>query len=173
MARIIRLAALLVVGFALVSPALALQQGLSFQFRQYDTHKEFEDRPFVDGDLGYGLAYEIRDVYGSWQLGALYTPDAGEDNTYDYAVTPFLNLIIKDRIFLAGLGIQKDYLPKTDTTSDDWTPLYWDLMLGLEIPIGRSLALTGMAVYDFERWGDIGKFGFDDVEFAAALTLLF
>lgn len=173
MRHALRLAALLLLGLVLASPALAIQQGLSVQFRQYDIHKEFEDRPFVDGDFGYGLAYEIRDVYGFWQLGTLYVSDAGEDDTYDYVVTPFLNLAVKDRYFLAGLGIAKDYLPETDTNSDDWTSLYWNAMLGLEIPLGQNLAVTGKAVYDFEHWGDLGKFGFDDVEFAAALTFLF
>ncbi len=163
---------LLLMSLVLASPALAVQQGLSAQFRQFDTHQKFDSRPFVDGDFGYGLAYEIRDEYGFWQVGSLYTPDAG-DRTYDYAVTPFLNLFLKDRIFLAGVGIAKNYLPKTDTNSDDWTPLYWNARLGLELPIGPNLALTGMAVYDFERWGDINKFKFDDAEFAAAVSLLF
>lgn len=173
MRHVIRLSALLLVGFALASPALAIQQGLSAQFRQYDIHEKFTDRPFADGDFGYGVAYELRDVYGYWQLGALYTANVGKSNTYDYAVTPFLNLVVKDRIFIAGLGIAKDYLPETDTTDDDWTDLYWNVMLGLEVPLGKSLAVTGKAVYDFENLDDIAQFRFDDVEFAAALTLIF
>ncbi|MFO7535168.1 MAG: hypothetical protein R6X19_05720 [Kiritimatiellia bacterium] len=164
--------ALLLAGVA-AAPAFALQSGVSTQVRQFDNHKEFADRPFAHGDYGYGLAYEIRDVKGSWQLGALYTPDAGEDDAYDYAVTPFINMFFRDRIFIGGMGANITYLPKTDTEDEEWGDVYWNFLMGLEFPLGKHLALSGLALYDFENWDDLNKFDFDDVEFAVALTLLF
>ncbi len=167
-----RLTLILLAGLALASPAMALQQAVSGQVRQFGTHKNFEDRPFANGDFGYGAAYEIRDTMGYWQIGALYTPDAGSDSDIDYAVTPFLNLMIKDKIFLAGLGIDKTYMSRS-SGDDDWTDVYWTILTGLEFPISQHLSLTGLAVYDLNRLGKLGDFRFDDVEFAAALNLLF
>lgn len=176
MSRRLAIAVALLLGCAAATPVFAIQSGLSTQVRQFDNHTNFEDRPFAKDDYGYGLAYEIRDVKGGWQLGALYTPDAGGKNgkeEYDYAITPFLNMFFKDRIFIGGLGMDKTYLPDTDTAGDEWTDLYWNFLLGLEFPLGKKLSVSALAIYDFEGWHQLGDFEFDDIEFAAALTLLF
>jgi len=169
-----RIALAMLITLAFAAPARAIQQGLSLQGRQYSEHRKFQRRPFDDGDFAYGAAYELRDAMGFWQLGARYTPNAGPDNRYDYIVTPFLNLVFRDQIFLGGIGIQKDYLPKTDTTDDEWTDLYYNVILGLGIPLGRRLELQALAFYDFNHVGKmIGDFDFDDVEFGVSLSVLF
>lgn len=158
----------------LALPAGAFQQGLSVQYRQYAAHPEFAERPFDDGNFGYGVAYELRDEMGFWQIGARYTPDAGADEQYDYVVTPFLNIFFRDRLALAGIGILKDYLAETDTTDADWTDLYYNLILGIAVPVGNRLEVQAMAVYDFDDWGRLFKdFAWDEVEFAFSLALLF
>jgi hypothetical protein len=171
MTRSTSCALLLLAGLLAASPAFAIQQGVSGQVRQYGTHRYFEDRPFVGGDIGYGAAYEIRDEMGFWQLGALYIPDAGTDSTYDYAATPFLNLIIKERSFLLGVGILQTYT--SGSADDEWSDLYWNLLTGLEFPVGDRLSVTGLAIYDFEGWNTLNDFRFEDVEFAASLNFLF
>ncbi len=169
-----RFAPLCLAALVLASPAWAIQQALSLQARQYTAHAKFEDRPFDDGDFGYGLAYELRDTMGFWQLGARYIPDAGEDQLYDYVVTPFLNVVFRDRLFLAGFGIQKDYLAETDTTDDDWTDLYYSFIMGLGIPLGSRMELQALAFYDFDQWGKlVNDFELDEVEFGLSLAFSF
>lgn len=170
----LRLAVFLLAGFAAAAPSFAsLQQAVSLQARQYSHLSAFPDRPFADGDIGYGVAYELHDEMGFWQLGARYTPNCGVSNAYDYAITPFLNIFFKDRIFLAGFGIEKTYTPKNDTQNSDWSKLYYNFILGLDIPIGTHLDLQGLAFYDFDRFDKLKDFKFSDVEFAVALILLF
>jgi hypothetical protein len=169
----LRLSALCLSAIVLAMPAFAIQQGVSTQVRKYGTHREFEDRLFTGDDYGYGAAYELRDDKGAWQLGAFYAPDVGRDDEIDYVITPYLSVILKDRLFMAGLGVDQGYVAEYGDQDAEWTDLYWHALMGLEFPLGKRLAVSGMAIYDYEHWDELDGFDFDDVEFAAALTLLF
>lgn len=170
----LRVTVLILAALALVLPADAkIEQGISAQVRKYGTHREFEERPFAGDDFGYGAAYELRDEKGSWQLGALVAPDAGRDDEIDYVITPFLSMILRDRLLMAGLGVDQGYIAEHGDRDAEWTDLYWHLLMGIEYPLGKRYAVSGMAIYDFEDWGALDRFDFDDVEFAVALTMLF
>jgi hypothetical protein len=169
-----RLAVFLLAGCLLAASSDgAIHQALSGHVRQFDNHRHFDDRPFAKDDFGYGLSYAVGDDKGRWQLGSLYTPDAGKGDTeLDYALTPFLNLVFKDKYFLVGMGISQTFMSAKEG-DDDWTDLYWNVLTGLEFPVTKRISLAGLAIYDYEEWGKLGDFAFDDVEFAAVLNLLF
>ena len=139
--------------------------------RYHVEHSVYDDLPFEDGDLTYTLSYEYHDAAGYWQLMVGYTPEVGDGDVVDYVITPQLNLIIQDRIFLAGTGIMSDYIQSVEE-GGDWGDIYWQLMLGFEIPIG-PVKLEAMAYYPFDKWGNIPDFDFNDVEFGGSIKFYF
>ncbi len=134
-------------------------------------HSVMKDLPFEDGDITYTASYEYHDAAGYWQLMVGYTPDVGDGDVIDYVITPQLNLIIQDKIFLAGTGILGSYISDKETGSD-WTDVYWQLMLGLEIPVG-PLSIEAMASYQFDKWGNLSDFEFDDITYGGSLKFYF
>ncbi len=166
----------LVAMVALCPKFVNAQSGVSAGVRQHVLHSVFEELPFEDGDLTYTLGYEYHDKNGYWQLLVGYTPDLSneelgiDDIAVDYVITPQLNLIFQDGVFLAGTGILGSYIETEE--EGDWTDIYWQLMLGLEIPLG-ALSLEAMAYYPFESWGDIDDFDFDDVEYGGSIKYRF
>ena len=152
------------------------QSGVSAGVRQHIMHSEFEELPFEDGDLTYTIGYEYHDKHGYWQLLVGYTPEVGieelglDEMATDYVITPQLNLIIQDGVVLAGAGILKSYIETEDDS--DWTDIYWQIMLGFEIPLG-AIRLELLAYYPFETWGDIDEFSGSDIEFGGSIKYLF
>jgi hypothetical protein len=152
--------------------------------RRHVQHTAYEDYPYGDGDLSYTIAYEYHDAAGYWQLMVGFTPDVeartedegdgtGEEDegtVVDSIITPQINLMIEDRMWLAGVGILSDYIETSEDT--EWSDIYWQVMLGLLIPLG-NLELEVLAYYPFEDWGTIGDFDVDDIEFGASIKFLF
>jgi hypothetical protein len=54
----------------------------------------------------------------------------------------------------------------------DWTSVYWQLMLGFEIPLG-PVKLEMMAYYPFEGFSDLDDFDFSDIEYGGSLKYYF
>jgi len=138
--------------------------------RWHVNHTVFEELPFDDGDLSYGLAYEYHDEAAYWQLAVHYTPDAGTNGT-DYVVTPQINLIFKDRIWRLGVGALDSYVAAEDG-GGDWGDVYWQLLTGLNLPLFR-FQLNANAFYVFESWSDLDDFDTDDLEYGFWLTYPF
>ena len=144
--------------------------GLGAQYQV--EHTDIDDLPFADGDITYTAAYEYHDMGGCWQLMVGYTPDITGTNNADYAITPQLNLIMQDKIFLGGVGVLGSYIESTDT-GGDWTDVYWQMMLGLEVPIG-PVKLEAMAYYQFSEWSDFfSGFEFDELVYGGSLKYYF
>jgi hypothetical protein len=168
---------LLILGGVLVSLTLgtsllaAGKNSIGIGGRYQVDHSAFEELPFDDGDISYGVNYEYQEDAAFWQLGVLYTPEVGGTNSADYVVTPQINLMLKDDIWRGGIGALMSYI-KDDNGEDDWTDLYWQLHLGVAIPIG-PLSLTALAHYVFEDYGEIKDFDFDDLEYGAWLSYQF
>tara|TARA_B100000809_G_scaffold71165_1_gene68773 strand:- start:34 stop:549 length:516 start_codon:yes stop_codon:yes gene_type:complete len=153
----------------LVSPAFAKSAGkISIGARQHVEHSAFNELPFVDDDISYGLAYEGRDQNAIWQLAVTYTPELDGSELLDYALTPQLNLLAIDRQWRTGLGILQTYV-ETDTDSE-WTDLYWQFLFGINLGDPSSFDLQIMANYVFESWSDISDFEGNDIEFSVWLS---
>lgn len=152
--------------------AAAPSHNLAVGVLQHKEHSAFEMLPFVDDDLGYGLAYEYREAGSAyWQFGAWYTDSPGEGKwEQDYAVTPQINLIFEDRAFRAGFGALATYLAGNEFLETAWTDLYWHFILGLGIPLGPSFRLEVSAYYAFEAFDELSDFEWDDIEFGAWLS---
>ena len=71
-----------------------------------------------------------------------------------------------------GLGILSTYT-KNSVGKDGWMDLYWQWVLGLNVPLGSRLSIQANAYYVFESWSRLNKFAFDDVEFGGFLTYKF
>ena len=138
--------------------------------RYYGDHSAYTNRPFQKDDIGVGLSYEYREATGFWQIGLEFCSRPGTW-TEGYTLTPFLNLCFQDRWLFAGLGIRKPYL--LDTDDDGWSDLYYNWLLGLEVPLGSRLSVNITGIYDFYKWQELDEFKFRDVEASAGLTYRF
>ncbi len=173
---------LLAILLSLTGPLFAQQRGrsrgrssnntsASAGIRRHTTHSEFPELPFERRDMSYSLAWEIHDQNGFWQLGAFYTPDAGNaTNDISYVVTPFINLLLKDRGWVAGVGALSSYVVMEE--EKEWTSIYWQFLLGFSIPVGQ-LELDIMGFYPFKSWGRVRDFRTGDLEFGGSLRYRF
>jgi hypothetical protein len=164
----------LILGLAVASSRVALaevSQSFDVGAKQHRDHSKFEALPYGDGDLAYSVAYEYRDNDALWQLACDLTPDLtgsdapGASAEGSYAVSPQLNLLLLDRMFQGGAGVLSTY-----THSDiggDWMDLYWQLILGIRLPLPGAISVQANAYYVFERWGDAADFDANNIEFGA------
>lgn len=150
---------------------------LGFSVRRHAEHSEFDELPFAKRDHSLGVSYEFHEELAFWQIGVRYTPDLSVKKNADpaaeqakFAVTPELNLLIKDNIYQAGVGIASTY---TDADDGEWTSLYWQFILGIGFDITRKVSLAAYGYYPFKRWGDISDFSTKDVEFGIRVGFRF
>lgn len=182
------LALSLAAGAASAASPHALTGGL----RYHSDLSQFEVLPYSDGDLSYALSYEYAEGVALWQLGGDFGPDVSghvltlttTTNTdatvtnvmtatgVDFVFTPHANLLFQDRYFIGGGGIRTSYI-RDVTGEGEWLDLYWQLQLGVRLPLARALALEGSAYYVFERWSKVDAFRFGDLEYGVALNYKF
>jgi hypothetical protein len=151
------------------------QSALGVGVRTHALSSTFEDYPYDDGDLSYGIAYEYHESAAYWQLGVDFADNANRTNTIDTVITPQLNLIFKDNIWRGGAGILGSYITYSSEdpeAEDEWTDLYYQFLLGISIPVG-SIAIDVFAAYPFADWGDLGDFEAGDIEVQGWVKYLF
>lgn len=155
-------------GAALASTAQAFDLGA----RYHQKHSEFVSLPYADGDWTYGVGYEIHEESSMLQLACGFTPEFADRKDLDYGITPEANLLVKDGLFQGGAGILSTYT--RDAAGDgNWMDLYWQFILGLNIPLGKALSLQANAYYVFESWDRLSAFKFEDIEFGGYLSYRF
>jgi hypothetical protein len=133
------------------------------------------DLPFDDGDISYAVAYEYHEAGGLWQLALDWAPHVSGTNgmgTVDYVLTPQINLMFEDRGVRLGVGALASYFGGIQE-GNDWTDVYWQMMLGLHLPLGAALALDANAYYVFEEWNKLDKFAAKDLEYGVWLSYRF
>jgi hypothetical protein len=145
---------------------------LSVGVRMHQEHHSFSELPFANGDLSYALAYEFHEPVSFLRLGLSYAPSVkgvigepdadGNGLSADSVLTPQLALVWKDNAWRGGVGVLKSLVYGEE--SDEWTGLYWEFMLGLNLPVGGS-GLDVMVYYVFDRWSDLPNFRGDDMDF--------
>jgi hypothetical protein len=168
----------LAVLFALQVQSLA-GHALSAGARYHMRHSEYVELPFDDGDISYLLGYEYHEANAFWQLLVGYAPDISEGDDgrgtgVNAVITPQINLLFKDRNWLGGVGALASYIEMEDEngTESDWTDVYWQLMLGFELPL-PVLDIEVMAYYPFEKWKTLSDFDAGDIEFGVLLKFKF
>ena len=172
--------AALAIALALViRPALAASpHSLSVGGRYHTENTVFTDLPFGNADISYALAYTFAEEHAAIKLGADFAPDvsgardAPHTNKIDYVITPQAHIIVKDRMFRGGIGILTSYI-RDDQDEGDWLDIYWQMMMGLCIPLGKNLSLEGNIYYVLERWDKITEFRLKEMEYGLWLNYNF
>jgi len=155
-------------GFAAGAVSSALSAGATY----HKDHSVFTELPFGDGDISCQLAYEAHNAAAFWQFVADYAPDLTGTNDVDYAITPQINLLFKDGAWRGGAGALASYLAGKGDRESDWTSVYWQFLLGFEVPVG-GLNVGAQALYRFETWGDLGDFDVGDIEYGGWISYHF
>ncbi|WP_300673839.1 hypothetical protein [Desulfoluna sp.] len=125
---------------------------LALGARYHDKIKGMPELPFDKGDLSWLLAYEYHAPLAFWQLGLGYTPESNTDSGAK-VFTPQINLIFKDSIYRLGAGALKSYVDVDGET--DWTDIYWQMIAGIEVPLGAHASLGLYGCYVFNKWDEI------------------
>jgi len=134
----------------------------------HNQHSAFDELPFVDEDITYGLAYFTGNRERTMMIAATYGADIGGTNEVDYTITPQLNLLLRDDAWRAGTGVLSTYT-KLENGDDDWLDIYFQFILGFSVPVGDfSLDLHG--IYQFEGWDRLDEFEFSDIQYGAWLS---
>ncbi len=167
-------ALILLLGFQ--NPAVA-GHALAAGARYHQQHSEYLELPFDEGDMSYLLGYEYHEGNAFWQLLVGFAPDISEGEEgrgagIDSVITPQINLIFEDRNWLGGVGALASYIKAEDSDADDWTDVYWQLMLGFQIPM-PALHVEFMAYYPFEKWSTLSDFDAGDIEYGLLLKFKF
>ncbi len=144
---------------------------LGFGGRRHVNHSEFLELPFGDDDMSYFIAYELHDLSGLWRIALNYTSSIEATDSVDYVLTPEVDLLVKDKMLMGGVGMLKSYIK--DEISSDWTTTYWQLILAANFGMSQSVMLDVGAYYLFEEWKKVDEFDVDDLEYAASLKFSF
>ena len=140
--------------------------------RWHAEHSVFSDLPFGKGDLSYALGYEYHEGMALWQICADYAPDLSGTNKANYAITPQLNLLFKDKIWRAGLGVLDTYVSSKDDAHNGWTSIYWQFIAGIDVPI-KKFSLGASVFYPFAHWGELDRFDYRDLDYGVSLSYHF
>jgi len=137
-------------------------------------HVSLPKLPYDDGDISFALAWEGHDDDGYWQIAVDYMPNpGGKVEPADYVITPHINLLFRDRLFCAGVGLLDSYVSYSES-GGDWTDIYWQLIAGLRFDLGKSAALAIDAYLPFKNWSNIeDEWNADGVEYGIWLAMSF
>ena len=129
--------------------------------------------PYERGDLTGAVGVEFRDSEAYWQVlvdGVETLVGARSDR--DRAVTPQINLIFRDRMFVGGFGALVSYLV-SEEDDNRWSRLYYQALLGLELPVGRRLNVSAFAAYPYQRWRNLYRFRSAEIEYSFGASFRF
>ena len=133
--------------------------------RLHTDHSDFLELPFDEGDISYAAAYEYHEDNAYWQIAVTFTPDPSGTPATENVITPALNLIIEDGFWRGGIGALAS-LFEDATGKDEWSNVYYQLMLGIHAPL-FGLQWDIMAYYVAETFSDLGGIDTDDLEYGA------
>lgn len=129
-----------------------------------------------DKDYSYLLAYEYHNASAYWQLAVGYAPKVSGTNNVDYLFTPQINLIFKDGYIRGGVGVLWDYREfndeSTSAKSSKWTDAYWQLLLGVGLPLGK-ITIDFFATYPFHDFDSFDNFKAEDIEYGGWIGFTF
>ena len=158
---------------AAAPPTLVLgQSAVTAGVRRHAEHSVFTDLPYGNGDLSYALGYELHEQNALWQLAADYAPDITGTNNVHAVFTPQLNLLFKDKIWRAGVGLLDSYIERKGDEQNGWTSPYWQFILGVNIPINK-FSLGAAAYYPFAHWSELSQFDVRDLDYGVSLSYTF
>lgn len=146
--------------------------------RRHVENSSLSKVPFYeDGDYSYAIGAEYHEDELFWQLAVDYTPSL---NRAEYLITPQLNLMASDTLFgltkfnfiEGGVGVLTTY-SHTKLSGGDWSDPYFQMILGLRIPIYKKITLAAQTYYVFDNFGNITDFAAKDLEYGVWLAIPF
>jgi len=163
-----------IVALACSASAVNQETGISVGTRFHIEHSSFEDLPYGDGDMSYGIAFEWHENDAYWQICVNFAQKLTKTNDTEHVVSPQLNLLLKDNFWRGGVGAMWSYVEreKESGSDSDWLDVYWQFMFGVSMPI-YGMTLDLMAYYVFEDWDRLDDFDLNDIEFGAWLGFKF
>ncbi len=127
--------------------------------------------PYAQNDYSGVAAVRFHDRDAWWQAGVGYAWDPSGNESADYVLTPQAHLFFKGNLLLIGVGVLKSYV-RDDTRKDKWSPVYYELAAGIEVPVGRA-GVTFLANHPFRNWSDAGNVRERRIEYSVGLSLRF
>ncbi|OGV62162.1 MAG: hypothetical protein A2498_14095 [Lentisphaerae bacterium RIFOXYC12_FULL_60_16] len=118
------------------------------------------------------LAYEFHENNAFWQLAVNYLPRIDGTNGLDYAVTPEINLVYKQSAWQMGVGVYNHHVWDAEG-EHDWAGTLWQIMLGLNIPLGRSLSLDLSTFYATPKLDQLQDFDTKHLDYRILATFTF
>jgi len=162
---------ILLVILALAGSLAATATEMAVQVKKHARHGEFGERPYGKDDVSYGAFFELSEGLAAWRLGASYLPDPTGFGEADTVITPEITLLAQDGAWEGGLSTLIDYVDAND--EKEWGDIYFQLQLGLRLPLGKRSTLGVNAYYPFEKFGELGKFSFGDLDYGLSLRFRF
>lgn len=162
---------LLLLGLFFSAPLFA-QNAVSIIGRQYVQREDsFTNRPYGKDDVSYGAYWEVFEGIGGWRLGASYASGLSGPGEADSVITPELTLLGAEGIWESGFSLMIDYIDyETDT---DWSDLYYQFQLGINIPLGKAFQLGANAYFPFSDLGDFKDIDFSELDYGVSLRARF
>jgi hypothetical protein len=139
--------------------------------RKHTAHSRFEKRPFGNDDFSYGAYLEFFEGPAGWRLGAAYAPDLDSSRGFESAITPEISLLLQDGLWETGVSVLKDYLD--DGSSTGWGSTYYQLILGLNLPVGKSLSVGVHSFYPLDSFSNLSDFRFSNLDYGLLVRLKF
>jgi len=156
----------------LITAPLFGQMAATVLVKQHDDRADtFEDRPYGKDDISYGLYLDIFEGRGGWRFGAAYSGDLTGIEGSDSVITPEISLLVVDGIWETGFGVLIDYLDIDGDT--DWSDPYFQIQLGLNVPLSDRFQLGIHALYPFASASDFTDIRLSDLDFAAQFRARF
>jgi hypothetical protein len=128
---------------------------------------DFEERPYGENDVSYGLFVDFYEGMGAWRFGASYASGLSGEGEADSVITPELTLLATDRIWEAGISALIDYVDTGDET--EWGDVYYQFQLGLSMPVSDRFQVGIHDFYPFSGFSKVSKFSFSDLDYGLML----
>lgn len=153
----------------MISPLFA-QLAVTGLVKQTDDRvKNFEERPYGKDDIAYGIYVDYFDGLGAWRLGASYASGLSGAGEADSVITPELTLLATEGVWETGISVLIDYIDSEAGT--DWGDVYYQVQLGLSLPVTQSIQIGIHAFYPFARFSDITDLRISDLDYGLLMRL--
>lgn len=155
-----------------LSTPLFAQRDFTVIVKQHDMREDsFPERPYGKDDTSYGVYMDIYDGIGGWRFGASYASDLSGTGEADSVITPEITLLGAEGSWMTGISIMMDYID--DENGTDWSDLYYQFQLGLNIPLGDRFKAGIHAFFPFSGLGDFVDISFGELDYGITVSASF
>lgn len=136
---------------------------------RYHADNEFSPVAFEPESWSFLGGLEVYEGSGYWQFAVDYAEGTGTVGT---VITPQINLNVNDNGLIGGFGVLYSYV-EDDVVGNDWSDVYFQINLGLDMPLGDSSSLIAVAHYVFDDFDAISDFDTDSIDYTAGFNYRF